>query len=81
MSAKGGAFRGAKAKARKEASGWESNPPKCASCVHYRPCIYGQPAMKMRYIPRHCALHGFETHAQALCDDWRNKRGETLEQP
>lgn len=74
-----GKYTGQKAAARKRAVNWESNPPRCASCIHYRPCVYAQPLMGMPYRPRRCDKWKFETHAQALCDDWVDKKGTTLD--
>lgn len=73
-----GHYKGNKAKARKEAVGFDSVPPLCMNCTHYQPCTWAQPECGMPYKPRLCRRYGFDTHAHAVCDGWQGKNGDRL---
>ena len=62
---------------------YESNPPRCINCNHYRPPSYGAPESehnKMKpYQQRRCGIGGFEVNAWSICNEWQGKDGEGLE--
>lgn len=59
--------------------GWESNTPRCETCVHYlRSKMYLIDSLPRINHPM-CKLHDFQTRTNALCNSWVNKEGETLD--
>lgn len=62
-------------KAQRMLVGYEDNPAYCKTCIHYRCGIVKEGT---RYQMR-CAQHDFGVNPHALCDDWQDASGDTLE--
>lgn len=73
----------ARAKAQQ---GYDSNIPRCKTCVHRKPEVQGVPAQfavsgVQTYQPPRCKIGYFAVHDYGVCDLWKSKQGETLETP
>lgn len=55
----------------RKAQGYERNPPRCHNCMSFENEAPRQPAR--------CHLGGFVVKANAICDHWFGRKGETLE--
>lgn len=69
-------------KAARLAQDYEEKPPTCVTCVHFDPAVHAsKPSdLPMRpFKPSWCTLGDFGCKPSAVCNSWRNKRGETIE--
>lgn len=62
---------------KREAMGYDPDPPRCATCKALVPALLAVPG-KAVYRPAHCNVLGFPIKLHGICDCWTSKTGETL---
>lgn len=71
--------RAAQRRFRKE-QGFELNPPRCGSCVHYIPDSVSVVNGTRFYTHPYCSLGDINVFPRSLCDSWRDRKTQdTLE--
>ena len=67
-----------KHKGKRDAAGFELNPPRCINCNHFQPPAHAVPG-KTQFRPSRCGSMGFSVKPHSICDRWEGQGGETLE--
>ena len=57
---------------------YESNVPRCATCIQFQRAHVGTRGGKPHLVEHTCRRGSFPVSPVACCDKWRNKRGETI---
>lgn len=65
-------------RAVRDAQGYDHAPPRCASCLYFSAAHLEQVNQVAVRRNAHCSFGNFHTHANAVCDEWRNQRGERI---
>lgn len=63
---------------RKDKSGYDPDPPRCATCIHKRTERIG-PKNQPQQILMYCRPGNYSVKSHAICDNWKGKDGSTLE--
>jgi hypothetical protein len=68
----------------KREMGYEENPARCGSCVHYLPKQHREHIATsgekfLVILAARCTAGDFFVQPSSLCDHWVGKRGETLQ--
>lgn len=71
--------------ARKRQQGYDPDPPRCGTCVYYTLGSHRERSLERKrgrsadHLQR-CTFGDFRTTYKGVCDEWRNRDGERLEQ-
>lgn len=57
---------------------YETDVPRCASCLHYRHSMVYLRDSLPRVSQILCVLHQFNVRPNAICDKWTGKDGDVL---
>lgn len=58
--------------------GYETDVPRCETCVQFVPARYYLRDSLPRPVPPMCKAAGFQVGANSVCDRWTGKAGDVL---